>query len=162
MPFRDTIADYRHAAQARLQDARELMEPPTFDVERSDASRRHLRGAMYLAGYAVECLLKAFLIRQMSSQTLGEASAALDRQRKRRGLPPIKNILRTAAGHQIAYLVTLTGLAQNAPDFDARLWGRLAEWQSSWRYESDPVRVETAQDFLDDVQKAVNWLSPKL
>ena len=61
MAFYDTIKDYRAAANQRLGDARELMETPTRDSERSDAEQRHLRGAMYLAGYAVECLLKAYL-----------------------------------------------------------------------------------------------------
>ena len=60
MPFRDTIQDYRRSATRRLEDAKELLEPPTLDPQRSDADRRHLRGAMYLAGYAVECLVKAY------------------------------------------------------------------------------------------------------
>jgi len=44
MPFRDTIQDYRRSAARRLEDAKELLEPPTLDAQRSDADRRHLRG----------------------------------------------------------------------------------------------------------------------
>ena len=33
MPFRDTIEDYRRSALRRLEDARELLEPPTFDPQ---------------------------------------------------------------------------------------------------------------------------------
>ena len=67
MPFRDTIQDYRHSAARRLEDARELLEPPTLDPQRSDADRRHLRGAMCLAGYAVECLVKAYFIQHRNA-----------------------------------------------------------------------------------------------
>ncbi len=73
MAFRDTIQDYRRSATRRLEDARELLEPPTLDAQRSDAGRRHLRGAMYLAGYAAECLVKAYLIQHMNAQTLTAA-----------------------------------------------------------------------------------------
>lgn len=162
MPFRDTAREYKRAADKRFEDARELMEAPTWESERSDAGQRHLRGAMYLAGYAVECTLKAYLIRQMNAQTLGEATATLDRQRTSRGLQPLRNILRTAAGHQIAYLVQLTSLTTDDPGYDPKLWGRLGEWQSAWRYESDSVPRIKAQAFLEDVQAAVNWLSPKM
>ncbi len=162
MPFRDTIEGYRRAATCRFADARELMEPPTRDDQRSDAKKRHLRGGMYLAGYTVECLLKAYLIQQMSVQTLGDAMERLDERRLKRGMQPVKNIARTAAGHQIAYLVQLTDLESKYTGYDRRLWGRVGAWTSSWRYESDTVKWETARDFLEDVEAVVNWLQAKL
>jgi hypothetical protein len=162
MPFRDTAREYKRAAGRRFDDANELMQMPTWDSQRSDAKERHLRGAMYLAGYAVECLLKAYLIHQMNAQTLGEATAALDVQRISRGLRPLRNILRTAAGHQIAYLIQLTDLPKIYPSYDPKLWGRLGEWQSAWRYESDAVARAEAEAFLNDVQAVVDWLSSKM
>ena len=48
MPFHDTVQDYKRSAFRRLEDARELLETPTFDPQRSDAARRHGRGAMSL------------------------------------------------------------------------------------------------------------------
>lgn len=162
MPFRDTAIEYKRAAGSRLNDALELMEGPTRDAQRSDSDRRHRRGAMYLAGYAVECLLKAYLIQQMNAQTLGDATEALDRRRTGRGSPPIRNILRTAVGHKIAYPLALTNLPTDSAGYDAKLWGRLAEWQSSWRYESRAPNSSKAQAFMNDVQTAVNCLSPKL
>ena len=76
---------------------------------------------MYLAGYAVECLLKAYLIGQMNAQTLGEATALLDARRISKNLQPVQNILRTAAGHRIAYLVLVTTLSTDCPGYDLKL-----------------------------------------
>ena len=162
MAFRGTIQDYRKAAQFRLQDARELQMSPTHDGQRSDSDRRHLRGAMYLAGYAVECLLKAYLVHLTNCQTLEQAMVHLNKRRSNRGLMPTKNIARTAAGHQIAYLVLIADLQSLHPDYRPELWGRVGRWQSSWRYESDLVAPEVAQEFLDDIEVAVNWIQLKI
>ena len=101
MPFRDTIQGYQRSATRRLEDTRELLEPPTLDAQRSDADRRHLRGAMYLAGYAAECLVKAYLIQHMNAPTLAAATDKLNEQRRQQGLEPVEQIARTAAGHKI-------------------------------------------------------------
>ena len=162
MPFRDTIKEYRRAADYRLADARELMETPTRESHRSDAKQRHLRGAMYLAGYAVECLLKAYLIQHMSEQTLVAAMESLNKRRKRQGQSPVRNIARTAAGHEIAYLSQLTDLQTAYVTYDVKLWGRLGAWRSAWRYETERVLLPDAQEFLEDVEAAVNWLQPKI
>lgn len=161
MAFRDTIKDYRRAATRRLEDARELMELPTLDSQRSDADQRHLRGAMYLAGYAVECPLKAYLIQQTNAPTLIKARAALNEQRQRQGAEPIENIARTAAGHQFYYPLNLTDLGSQ-PGYDSCLWGRLSQWQSAWRYESDAVNRVEAERFVNDVENAAKWIGGKI
>ena len=161
MPFRDTVQDYKRSASRRLEDAKELLEPPTLDAQRSDADRRHCRGAMYLAGYAVECLLKAYLIQNLNSPTLASAIDKLNEQRLRRGLERVENIARTAAGHKLSYLVRLADLLQY-PAYDPKLWGRVALWSSSWRYETDLVMRSSALEFVEDVQAAVDWLLPKI
>src|SRR4051794_32059413 len=83
MPTRDRLSDFVKSAPRRLKDAEELIEHPTADPQRSDADRRHLRGAMYLAGYAVECLLKAYLIEQEGCQSLAAAQARINERRRR-------------------------------------------------------------------------------
>lgn len=160
MPFRDTIQDYRQSAVRRFEDAQELLQPPTQDAQRSDASRRHLRGAIYLAGYGVECLAKAYLIRHMGAQTLAGAVDTLNRRRHDRGLSPVENIARSAAGHKILYLLSLTDLPDHA-GYDPKLWGRVAQWRSSWRYETDQVSPAEAHAFLQDVRAVMDWLAPK-
>ena len=160
-PFRDTIQDYKRSAVRRLEDAKELLEPPTLDLTRSDADRRHLRGAMYLAGYAAECLVKAYLIQHKNAQTLAAAVDILNVERQQQGKDPVEQIARTAAGHKILYLLQLTGLPQY-PAYDPKLWARVAQWRSSWRYETDFVDRATAEEFIADVQAVVNWISPKI
>ncbi len=161
MPFRDTIRDYKRSAVRRLEDAKELLEAPTFDPQRSDADHRHLRGAMYLAGYAMECLLKAYLIQHMNAQTLTAAVDTLNQQRRQQGKEPVEQVARTAAGHKILYLLQLTDLPLY-PAYDPKLWARVAQWRSSWRYEADLIARAEAEDFLYDVQSLVNWISPKI
>ncbi len=161
MPFRDTIQDYKRSAVRRLEDAKELLEAPTLDPQRSDANYRHLRGAMYLAGYAAECLLKAYLIQHRNAQTLAAAIDTLNQQRQQQGQEPVEQIARTAAGHNILYLLQLTDLPQY-PAYDPKLWARVAQWRSSWRYETDFVARINAEKFLADVQAVVKWISPKI
>ncbi len=161
MPVRDRLSDFLKSGPQRLKDAEELMEKPTADAERSDADTRHLRGAMYLAGYAVECLLKAYLIEQERCQSLTQARTRMGARRKRRGQEPIERIASTSAGHDIYYLVGLTDISAR-PGYDAKLWGRLAAWKSTWRYEHDAPSRPVAERFLDDVRFAVAWLRPKI
>ena len=161
MPFRDTIQDYKRSATRRLEDAKELLELPTLDSQRSDSDRRHLRGAMYLAGYAAECLLKAYLIQHQDAQTLASAMDAINDQRRQQGREPVENIARSAAGHKILYLLQLTDLPRY-PVYDPRLWARVAQWRSSWRYETESISRLEAVEFLNDVQTIVDWLSPKI
>ena len=158
MAFSDTIADYRSVGLFRFADAKELMEPPTADAVRSDASRRHLRGAMYLVGYAAECFLKAYLIGQTGSQTLLTAMDILNQQRTGRGQQPVDNIATSAAGHRLGYLLQLTDLM----DYDEKLWGRVGKWQSTWRYNTSAIKREEAQDFVADIESAMKYLSPKI
>lgn len=161
VPFRDTIHDYKRSAARRLEDAKELVEAPTFDPQRSDAEYRHLRGAMYLAGYAAECLVKAYLIQHLNAQTLAAAVDILNQQRQQHGKEPVEQIARTAAGHKILYLLQLTDLPQY-PAYDPKLWARAAQWRSSWRYDTDSVTRADAENFVNDVQAIVNWLLPKI
>jgi hypothetical protein len=98
----------------------------------------------------------------MGSQTFGQAMERMNDQRSQRGLSPTKNIARTAAGHQIAYLVLLADLETSFAAYDVKLWGRVGKWQSAWRYESHLVDPRVAEEFLDDVGYAVKWLLSKI
>jgi hypothetical protein len=117
---------------------------------------------MYLAGYAVECLLKAYLIQQMQGQTRMDAMDRLNERRNKQRLKPTKNIMRSAAGHEISYMVQLTDLETAFESYDVKMWGRVGVWKSAWRYESEILSPQVAQEFLSDVEAAVNWLQPKI
>jgi hypothetical protein len=73
----------------------------------------------------------------------------------------IPNIAQSSAGHGIDRLVGLTDLTER-PGYDPRLWGRVALWQSAWRYMHDFPDRRKAEAFVADVCAAVNWLSPKI
>lgn len=61
----DGISELKKASLKRLRDAHELLELPTYDPSGGDADSRHLCAATYLAGYAVECALKAVIINRI-------------------------------------------------------------------------------------------------
>ena len=102
----DGVSEYHQSGLRRLRDAEELLQPPTLLPNESGAETRHLRGAMYLAGYAVECALKEYLLAQDSEVSLAgwlEKRRASDRE--------APNLL-SAEGHDIALLISLTDLEQ--------------------------------------------------
>ncbi|MCX6380397.1 MAG: hypothetical protein NT023_13130 [Armatimonadetes bacterium] len=157
----DSLSDFIKVGQQRLKDAEELMEKPTADFQRSDAERRHLRGAMYLAGYAVECLLKAYLIDQEGGLSLIETQSKINIRRQSSGQELIRQIAATSAGHDIAYLAGLTDISVR-PGYDYKVWSRLARWKSTWRYDYTTPKREEAEKFLQDVHTAVDWLQPNI
>ena len=85
----------------------------------------------------------------------------LNERRIRQGKEEIRDIAHTAVGHSLYYVVQLTDLPFH-PGYDVALWGRLAQWQSFWRYEYDYPRRLEAEVFVQDVRSAVNWLRPKI
>lgn len=161
MAFRDRLSDFVKSGPLRLKDAIELMEMPSSDTQRSDAAKRHLRCAMYLAGYAIECLLKAYIIEYENCQSLTEAQERINNKRMSGGQEKIDRIASTSAGHDIYYLIGLTDLSTR-PGYDPKLWGRISIWKSTWRYEHDTTERKIAEKFLADVSQGVNWLRPKI
>jgi hypothetical protein len=69
----DSLADFVKSGPRRLRDAEELLETPTLFPHEAGSASRHLRGAMYLAGYGVECLVKACIIARAGERRLSLA-----------------------------------------------------------------------------------------
>ncbi len=153
MPEFDGISEYVKSGFRRLRDAEELLQRPTLDPKEQGAGTRHLRGAVYLSGYGVECLLKAYLIsRQWHCSRLSEAWDAI-----RAGGNPIRDIC-GEAGHDLRYLLSLT-------DLEARMGSELlqqmslsARWSSSGRYDPRLVSREDAQARIEATRSLVNWI----
>ncbi len=101
----DGLTQYRKSAGRRLRDAEELLQPPSVALEEQGAKTRHLRGAIYLAGYAIECILKAYIISQ-SASAMSLADAIEERRQAGEQMP---NIL-GADGHNLRLLLSLTDL----------------------------------------------------
>ena len=85
----DGVSELAVASRQRLEDARALL----------NASR--WRGAMYMAGYAVECLLKTKLMHIYDCKNLRELEDLLLQR-------PILPVHRTVFTHQLEDLLRLT------------------------------------------------------
>ena len=111
------------------------------------------RGAMYLAGYAVECLLKAKLMRMFGHLRLSD----LEKELLDKRLLAAKSTVFT---HQLEELLRL-----------ARGWDRLRSnpqrwasftianrWIPAWRYSPDLASRDDAEAFLEAVDETVRWV----
>ncbi|MBM3475926.1 MAG: hypothetical protein FJX75_21875 [Armatimonadetes bacterium] len=128
----DRIGDYVKAAPKRLDDARELLEAPTWGRERGDAAHRHLRAAVYLAGYVVECSLKAYIISRVPGARSFEDAI---RRRAEEGETGLDFTGRRA--HDLRALRRATDLdpVLDQSDDIREAWGRCQKWDPDWRYD---------------------------
>ena len=143
------------SALSRLKDAEELLEPPSRQPFVSDAGKRHLRSAMYLAGYSVECILKAYIITKVSNV---ETLSAAIQQRRKSG--EIIADIQGSAGHNLITLLLLTDLdIQIRTDKGAaKDWAICLKWSSSWRYDPSEPEREQAEAFVSAVRRFHHWV----
>ena len=154
----DGVSEYHQSGLRRLRDAEELLQPPRLLPNESGAETRHPRGAMYLAGYALECALKAYLLSQSREKSL---SSWLDARRDEgRNVP---NLL-GAEGHNLIVLMTLAKLEERLLNDTKRKqdWGVCAQWKSILRYESKLTSEVYARDFVAACQSFYPWVSRQL
>ncbi|MEQ8788762.1 MAG: HEPN domain-containing protein [Pirellulaceae bacterium] len=125
----------------RLDEARAL-----FDADR-------WRGAMYLAGYSIECLLKAKLMQMFNCSNLH----GLEEELQRRNLLAANATIFT---HQLEVLLRLANgldrLRQNPMLWP--LFNIVNRWIPAWRYNPDLANAEDAEDYLDAVDKIRHWI----
>lgn len=154
----DGITHFLKAAPRRLADAFELLEPPSYKPQASDASHRNLLAAKYLASYVVECILKAYIIsRVQGAQTLRAASTVMQQQRVD------ASNLSSAKGHSIQLLLSLTDLeAAPLPDDIKTSLGICLKWKSTWRYSPDPVQREDARKFVTSAEKIFKFVRNRI
>jgi HEPN domain-containing protein len=125
------VRRFRVAALQRFEDAQILL-----DNDRAT-------GAVYLAGYAVECLLKAVLL---------ERTPASRRQ-------AIWDTFRGRAGHNLDslhYEASRVGAS-----FPPRLWRhflRVSSWTTDIRYHAGSKKMADARDFLESAAELMQWL----
>jgi len=152
------VSDLRKAAPQRLQDARKLLEP--VSDHGGDAATRHLNAACYLAGYAVECMLKVYLI--AFTVTRGHTPVRWNEAKKARGW---EAKLAGAKGHNLALLRSLTGL-EGAMDRDVRIktaWGvLLKDWDVALRYCGRPqFDRRRATEIVDACSIVYEWVKQR-
>ena len=105
-------------------------------------------GAYYLAGYSVECALKACIAKQT-----------------RRHDFPDRKLAQKAHVHSLEQLLGLTGLnrdSRKAMDLNSELelnWALVKDWNETSRYESD-ISVQAARDLLSACTARKNGVLP--
>jgi hypothetical protein len=108
---------------------------------------------MYLAGYAVECLLKKKLMEQFACRTLQDLEDEL-RQRGRLGSDS------TIFMHHLESLLRLAGgidrMRQNRNAWEQ--FKMVNQWVPAWRYSPDLASSEDAVDFLQAVDNTLHWI----
>lgn len=127
--------DQAKAALKRLLDARSLQ------------SQNRWRGAMYLAGYSIECKLKARLMEMYNIDKLEQLEVEIE---KRVGHPV--NIFT----HSIDVLFALTGardrlLRKPKDQIALRAYQRCNTWSPAWRYKPDDGSEDDCESFLQAV-----------
>ena len=133
-------SDFQGLANLRVKEARVLLDNECFE------------GAYYLAGYAVECALKACIAKQ---------TQAFD-------FPPDRNTVNRIYSHNLQVLLREANLdseqedkARTDPTF-ARYWKLLTEWSEEARYHTYISR-EKAEDIYasvtDEEHGVLTWLN---
>ncbi|HUS91270.1 MAG TPA: hypothetical protein VM695_05435 [Phycisphaerae bacterium] len=130
--------DLRKAALKRLGDAKVLLA----------SSEPHGQGAMYLAGYAVECKVKAIAMEIHDCWTLEELAA------------------RWRVDEREVFTHGLECLVRRLPLYErltrSSVWrafaGRVNRWRPSWRYSPRNVDARSAQTFVEAVESVLHWL----
>ena len=154
----DGVSELAKSGPRRLRDAEELLEPPSSYPDEQGVETRHLRGAAYLAGYGVECLLKVYIIlaRRPECRRLSQAREAL-----RQGGNDVRDIC-GASGHDLPYLLSLTDLEGRMDKNCLRQMPLCAKWKSSWRYDPRPMKRSDAEAIVHSARQLVNWIQSQI
>jgi len=139
------VSEYAKAGRHRMDDSRALF----------DASR--WRGAMYMAGYSVECLFKTKLMQIYGCRNLHE----LEDELQRRG---VLNHHTTVFTHHLELLLRLTRGSERLRQ-NRMLWPQfniVNRWIPAWRYTANLSNSEDAEDFLDAVDNIMRWIENSL
>ena len=105
-------------------------------------------GAIYLAGYAVECALKAI---PLSATPLSQ-------------IPDLAKSFRGGRGHDLEWLKEQY-LRAGRPGFPpalARNFARVNSWKTDIRYKPGPSLVRDAEEFIGAVGLILGWVEELL
>ena len=111
------------------------------------------RASMYLGGYAVECLLKARLMKKFGCMTL----ASLDDTLKSRNLIANRSSTYT---HEIEWLLKISEVHGRLKR-DGTTWpafNLVNRWMPSWRYDPNQATRDEAETFLEALDRILLWL----
>lgn len=127
-----TAKDYRRAALNRYDESRLLYEAGKCT------------GAMYLAGYAVECMLKVLVLTTVPVAQQAEFA---------------KNEFRGSDGHDFEILRTRYLVRQGGglPSEIVQLFTLVSDWSTDLRYDPRESKDDEADPFLTAVNGIITW-----
>lgn len=103
--------------------------------------------AVYLTGYAVECILKALLIVVTPARSRGETVASF----------------RGALAHDLLWLRDRLGARKVRPPLaESRELTYLSSWSTDLRYEPGPGDREDAERFLRAARIVIKWADGRM
>lgn len=122
---------YYRAAKQRFEDAKLLL------------NAQRTTGAVYLAGYTVECYLKALILSGVASRLREQ----------------LLETFRGRLGHDVTWLARLyrDHVRKVIPREVSRHLTRLTEWSTDLRYETGALKKRDAKEFLESVFAIANW-----
>ena len=134
--------DFQAVAKLRIQEAKVLLD------------NGHFAGAYYLAGYAVECALKACIAKQT----------------RLHDFPPPRNVIAKIYTHELGPLLDVSGLkhdlqaeATNDPILGDN-WNTVIKWSEQKRYETSVSEAE-ARELISAINTPKNgvlsWLKKR-
>jgi len=142
MPWKyQGITEQATAAIHRKRDAEALL---------ADGAS-HARGAMYLAGYAIECKIKAKAMERHNCRTLDNLRQKLklrDEHVYSHGLESLITDL-LPAGTRLRLMQGSASLAFKS---------QVNTWKPGWRYEPKAPGMPNARRFLEAVDEVWKWL----
>jgi HEPN domain-containing protein len=136
IPFSADAKLFFRAALQRYDDAEVLL----------GASRT--TGAIYLAGYAVECALKALILSYLGAK---RRAIVLESFRGNRGhnLESLREQFQKASGTKLSRAI-------------AEELSHVSSWTTDMRYETGTVRMSEAKEFLRASQAILIWMKEKV
>ena len=134
-----SVRKFRLAAGQRLEAALFLLRDSA-----------HYRDAIYLAGYSIECAVKALILQRTPKNSFAEMFDALTHGKKAHDFEYLKGILvRAPINLTIPGDVTEQLMVANY-------------WTTSIRYEVALVEYDEAKEFLDAAQFLYQWAERNL
>lgn len=128
-----TKTDFQKLADMRLREAKVLLDASEWD------------GAYYLAGYAVECGLKACIIRRLNSSDAW----------------PERRFSEDCYKHDLTVLLRVADLATPLDSAGpvAASWGQVKDWNEQSRYEHGKSE-KVVREFCEAITNATDGVLP--
>ena len=133
--------DLKRIARVRLKEASILLK------------NRHYAGAYYLAGYCIECAIKACIAKQVKRFEF-----------------PDKDLANQAWSHDLEKLIGIAGLKQALQeDMKANSaielnWAIIKDWKESYRYEPKITKSQATDFYLacsDQTNGILDWIEKR-